>query len=345
MIKIDNVYKTYRSAKASVEALKDVSVTINTGIVYGVIGYSGSGKSTLIRCINQLEKIDSGSITVNGEDIVHAGDKELRSIRRKIGMIFQHFNLLKNDTVYSNIALPLQYERISKKTIDARVDELLDIVGLTDKRSAYPSQLSGGQQQRVAIARSLANNPDYLLCDEATSALDPDSTAAILALLRELNQKLKLTVVVITHEMGVLKDICDEVAVLHNGVIVEQGLPEELFAHPNDPITKRFSNSLFEHDKVRSVLEREQTQAILNRGGIAARLLFRGDVANKALISDVSRRFNIDVGIIFGTVEMFKGDPLGNLYVTFDGDNAKINDATKYIESLGVIIEQVGRGA
>ena len=231
MIVLQNVSKTYRLKDARVEAIKDVSLRVQDGEIFGVIGYSGAGKSSLVRCINLLEVPDSGTISVNGTDITWSeggafkrlSNHEMKKVRKKIGMIFQHFNLLDRSTVFGNVAYPLAYSGLAKEEICSRVFSLLELVGLTDKAHAYPSQLSGGQKQRVAIARALANDPSVLLSDEATSALDPEATESILSLLKELNKKLNLTIILITHEMSVIKSICDKVAVMENGRVVEEG--------------------------------------------------------------------------------------------------------------------------
>ena len=274
MIKIEGVSKTYRTKTSEVKALKDINLEIAKGEIFGVIGQSGSGKSTLIRCINQLEKVDSGRVLVGDSDMTKLSESELRKKRRKISMIFQHFNLLKNFTVYQNVAMPLSYSGKGRKEVEKNVRNLLELVGLSDKLKSYPSQLSGGQKQRVAIARALANEPNILLSDEATSALDPETTHSILALLQELNRKLNLTVVIITHQMSVVKDICDMVAVFSAGEVVEQGPTLEVFTNPAHPVTRQFSDSLFQLDRIQDILSSAQIRDIVASGGIIARLLF-----------------------------------------------------------------------
>ncbi|MDR2176066.1 MAG: ATP-binding cassette domain-containing protein [Synergistaceae bacterium] len=344
-IEVTDVFKTYRTRSGSVEALKGVSLHVEKGDIFGVIGHSGSGKSTLIRCINRLEKFDRGSIFVGGSDLMSLSEKELRQKRQKIGMIFQQFHLLRNDSVYGNVLLPLTYAGSGKAAAAEKADRLLTRVGLREKRGAYPSQLSGGQQQRVAIARALANDPEILLCDEATSALDPDTTHSILALLKELNQELQLTVLIITHEMAVVKDICSNVAVLDGGKIVEQGKTLEMFTNPRHSVTKQFANSLFEQDKIKEVLLGEYVKKVIGSGGLVARLIFKGEKANDALISDVSRRFGIDASIIFGNIEIIQSQPLGNLYVAFSGPADRIAEAVDYAAAQGVLVQRVAENA
>ena len=237
MIEFTHVSKDFGSGEKMVRAVRDVSLTIQDGEIFGIIGFSGAGKSTLVRCINLLERPTNGTVVVDGKEMTALSPKELRLARRKIGMIFQHFNLMPSRTVFGNVAYPLQGQGLSKQAIQNKVRKLLKLVDIADKETAYPSQLSGGQKQRVAIARALANDPKVLLCDEATSALDPQTTKAILTLLKDLNQKLNLTIVMITHEMAVVKEICDHVAIMEHGQVVEQGSVEAIFADPQHPYT------------------------------------------------------------------------------------------------------------
>ena len=241
MIYLKNICKTFiDDNKKEVHAVNDVSLTINDGDIFGIIGFSGAGKSTLVRCINLLERPTSGTVEVDGKDLTKLSEKELRESRKKIGMIFQHFNLFPSRTIFGNVAFPLQGSGLSKEEIAAKVRNLLELVGISEKENAYPSQLSGGQKQRVAIARALANDPDILLCDEATSALDPQTTKAILDLLKDLNKKLGITIVVITHEMAVVKEICNKVAVMEKGRVVEEGDVFSIFANPQEALTQNF---------------------------------------------------------------------------------------------------------
>ncbi|EHJ01834.1 Phosphonate-transporting ATPase [Clostridium sp. DL-VIII] len=339
MIELKNIKKTYEADNLSVEALKGISLNIGKADIFGIIGYSGSGKSTLIRCINLLEKPDSGQVIFNGKDLNKLSERDLRRERQKIGMIFQHFNLLSYDTVYANVALPLVYKGLNKKEIEEKVDNLLEIVGLSDKKNAYPSQLSGGQKQRVSIARALANDPEVLLSDEATSALDPQTTDSILNLLKDLNKKFGLTIVIITHEMQVIKEICNKVAVLSDGRIVEQGTALEVFSKPKHEITKEFVASIFQSDKIYELLNNESISKIVKNKGIVVRLLFTGSSANDAYISTISREFQINLSVIFGNIEIIQDEPVGCLFIAFSGEAYKIKKAINYLEEEKVQID------
>ena len=341
MIQIKDLNKTFHSGEKEVHALKNVNLTIEDGEIYGIIGYSGSGKSTLIRCINRLEEPDSGEVLVGDVDITKLSEKELRQRRKKIGIIFQHFNLLKNDTVYRNVARPLIYAGVDKAEVKKRVDKLLDIVGLSDKKKSFPSQLSGGQKQRVAIARALAEEPDILLCDEATSALDPDTTKQIIALLKKLNRELKLTMIVVTHQMEVIRDLCTKVAVLSKGEVVDAGKTLDVFARSENPVTIQFANGLFQTEEINNVIQHEKVQKLIEGGGKVYRLLFLGESTGDALISDVSRRFNVNSNIIFGNIVFFQDEPVGNLYVVIQGIDRDINAAVEYIEGKKVLINGI----
>ena len=257
IIELKDIYKTFTDGKKTFNAVEDASISIEQGEIFGIIGFSGAGKSTLVRTINLLGRPTQGSVTVRGKDFLSLSPKELREERKKIGMIFQHFNLMKSRTVFSNVAFPLKHSGLSKEEIAKKVRELLALVEIEDKEKVYPSQLSGGQKQRVAIARALANNPDILLCDEATSALDPTTTRSILALLKKLNKDLGLTIVIITHQMEVIKEICSKVAVMENGIIVEQGEVFDIFAKPQNEVTKRFIRSTSSLTKIEKLIEED----------------------------------------------------------------------------------------
>ncbi|MDR1648656.1 MAG: ATP-binding cassette domain-containing protein [Synergistaceae bacterium] len=342
MIRIEDVSKTYRNKAGSVRALDKVNLHVEKGDIFGVLGQSGSGKSTLIRCINRLETIDEGRILVGGDDISKLSERDLRRKRQKIGMIFQHFNLLRNDTVYQNVALPLRYAGKSRDEIEKKTTELLDIVGLLDKRENHPSHLSGGQKQRVAIARALANDPEVLLCDEATSALDPETTHSVLQLLKDLRDRLALTILVITHEMAVVKDICNRVAVLNGGRFIEQGATLDIFTTPRESATRRFVSSAFELEHLNRVLLGNYVKNALATGGLVAKLIFRGEEANNALISDVSKRFGVSASVIFGNIELIGTQPLGCLYVAFIGGVGDVEGAVRYIQQQHyVVFEQI----
>lgn len=336
MIEIEEVHKSFHGGSGSVEALKGVSLNILEGEIFGIIGYSGSGKSTLVRCINHLEKPDSGKIKVDGVDFSELTNKELRENRKKIGMIFQGFNLLNQDTVFENVALPLKHSGYKKKEIKEKVNSLLGLVGLSDKANSYPRELSGGQKQRVAIARALSTDPEILLSDEATSALDPQTTKSILRLLKELNKKMNITIVVITHEMDVIEEICDRVAVLDEGKIVESGDVLSVFSHPEHKVTTEFVESFFQLSKVDSLVDKGVIKDILDNGGILARLLFTGESANEAYISNVSVKYGIRASIVFGNIEVVHGDPLGNLYVVFSGEKIQISKSISHLRKSGV---------
>ncbi len=362
MIEIKNLSKTYHLKSGNVEAIKNVNLSINDGEIYGIIGYSGAGKSSLIRCINLLEVPDCGEIIVNGTVLTKmVEDKtktktepneimkcikegELRKVRKKIGMIFQHFNLLDRSTVYENIAYPLKYSKKSKDEIHKKVLELLDLVDLKDKINVYPSQLSGGQKQRVAIARALANDPKVLLSDEATSALDPDATESILALLKKLNQQLGLTIVLITHEMSVIKTICHKVAVMENGYIVEEGNVYDIFANPKQPVTRKFVNSTSTLGKIDTMLESHSPLVDLTGNGRLVKLQFLKDSVGDALISDVSRKFNINLSIVLANVELLQDSPLGGVIAIMKGEDMDIDQALSYIEKNNVKVEVIENG-
>ena len=341
MIEIKNVKKTFHSGEKEVEALKDINLKIEDGEIFGVIGYSGSGKSTLVRCINRLEEPDEGSILIGGEDITKLSENELRVRRKKIGIIFQNFCLLKNDTVYQNVARPLLYSGVNRKEVKERVLELLELVGLSDKINSFPAQLSGGQKQRVAIARALANKPDILLCDEATSALDPDTTKSIIALLRKLNKELNLTMIVVTHQMEVVRDLCDRVAVLSKGELIDIGDTLSVFAKSDNPVTHQFANGLFQTEEIGRVMKTPQIKEVIQNGGKIFRLLFLGENANEALISDISRDYGIDANIIFGNIVFFQEKPVGNLFVVLQGNDDGIQKAVQHIEDRKVIINEI----
>lgn len=336
MIDLYNVKKTYAVDSKKIEALKGITLHVDKSDIFGVIGFSGAGKSTLIRCINLLEKPDSGKIIVNNQDMMSLTENELRKARQKIGMIFQHFNLLRSKNVYQNVAFPLQHTGMNKNRIKEKVEGLLELVGLQDKLSAYPSQLSGGQKQRVAIARALANDPMVLLSDEATSALDPQTTYSILSLLNDLNKKLDLTIVLITHEMTVVKEICNKVAVIEGGVIVEQGNSADIFIRPKHRTTRKFIDSIFQTDKINQIVETDKISKMISNNGVVVHMLFTGRSANNAYISEVSRKFDVNVNIIFGKIEIIQSQPIGSLFAVICGDPIGVGAAINYLEDKSV---------
>ncbi len=345
MIELAGITKTYRASGKEVEALKGVSLKVERGDIFGVIGYSGAGKSTLIRCINLLEHPDQGRVIINGEDITDQTEGQLEKTRQKTGMIFQHFNLLKSKTVYDNIALPLKYLKKGRREIDQKVDELLALVSLEEKRNSYPSQLSGGQKQRVAIARALANDPQILLSDEATSALDPQTTDSILELLRQLNQKLGLTIVIITHEMHVIKEICNKVAIMEKGGIVEQGGLFDVFTNPQSQAAKRFTAGLFKLDGLEKLLKQIDLRELTGEEGKLLHLVFLGERANDAYIARLVRNFQVDVSIIYGGIEVVQQQTIGSLFVIIRGSPSQITRAVDDLKSKGVAVSVLAEGA
>lgn len=344
MIKVSNLRKVYQSNGKQVEALKSIDLEIEKGEIFGIIGFSGAGKSSLVRCLNLLEKPTEGSIIIAGQEMTKISAKELRQARRKIGMIFQHFNLLFSRTVFHNVAFPLEIAGVPQKEIKERVLELLRLVGLEDKAEAFPAQLSGGQKQRVGIARALANNPQVLLCDEATSALDPQTTKSILGLLADINQKLNLTIVLITHEMQVIKEICDRVAVLEDGRIIEQGSMVDIFTGPQTSTAKDFVSSVFSQEVPVEIRERQFTLGGKRSGRKLVRIIFVGESASQPVISEIVKNFSVDANIISGNIEHLKDKPFGNLLLEIAGDNGSTEKAIAYLESLGLGIEVIENG-
>ena len=357
MIEIRHLSKSFTLKDSRVDAVRDVSLSIEEGEIFGVIGNSGAGKSTLVRCLNLLETPDEGEIVIegrmlsfrdgsvfSGEDKKPTGEKEKAALRRSIGMIFQHFNLLDRSTVYDNIAYPLRYTGLKKEEIDARVRELLELVSLTDKIDAYPSQLSGGQKQRVAIARALANRPKILLSDEATSALDPDATESILRLLRDLNRRLGLTVVLITHEMAVIKAIAQRVAVMENGKVVETGDVYDIFTVPQEDITKRFIASASPLSKIDKLIAENSPTVHTGSGELLVRLSFRGKCAGEAAISKISRDEGVAVNLVLANMEELQGRSLGELIAVVSGGEKNIENALNYLKEINVKVEVLRRG-
>jgi D-methionine transport system ATP-binding protein len=323
MIEVRNLVKEYVTKRGKVIGVNNVSLTIEKGEIFGIVGYSGAGKSSLIRCINLLEKPTSGQVIVDGVDLTALNEKDLRKARQKIGMIFQHFHLVSSKTVYENVAFALKAAKKTKQEIDQRVTELLEMVGLSDKRDVYPSQLSGGQKQRVGIARALANNPSVLLCDEATSALDPSTTKSILDLLKKINRELGLTIVLITHEMEVVKDICDRMAVMQDGQIIEEGPVYDIFANPVQPLTKQFIQSVLQFELPQHLLEK--------RKGTIVKIQFKGPIAEESVVSDVFQQFKVKGNILHGKIEYIQDIPLGIFVMELTGEEAEVKRAIDYI--------------
>ena len=331
MIEFTHVSKDFGSGEKMVRAVRDVSLTIQDGEIFGIIGFSGAGKSTLVRCINLLERPTNGTVVVDGKEMTALSPKELRLARRKIGMIFQHFNLMPSRTVFGNVAYPLQGQGLSKQAIQNKVRKLLKLVDIADKETAYPSQLSGGQKQRVAIARALANDPKVLLCDEATSALDPQTTKAILNLLKDLNQKLNLTIVMITHEMAVVKEICDHVAIMEHGQVVEQGEVFSLFADPKQPITQNFIRTTSNLQKIEELIAEGSPVVQLQPGEVIVRLSYIQKNVSEPLISTLSQRFQISLNIIFADIEIVQDAPIGGTVAILSGEREQITKAMEYL--------------
>ena len=343
MIQLSHIEKTYDSPSGPVKALKGIDLTIERGEIFGIIGLSGAGKSTLIRCINMLERPTAGKVIVDGQDMTAMSEKELRKARKNIGMIFQHFNLLSSATVYDNIAFPLRLSHTPEEEIKKKVLPLLDLVGLADKAHQYPSQLSGGQKQRVGIARALASEPKVLLCDEATSALDPQTTRSILELIQDINRKLSLTVVVITHEMQVIKDICDKVAVIENGVIAEQGTVLEVFTNPQKPITKDFISVLLSNELPAAFRGGEVSKTPLPGAYLLLRLTFIGESASDPVLAGMIRKFpEIEVTMLFGNLDQIKSTPFGRMIIGITGPEARIQEALQYLRQQDLKEEVIG---
>ena len=342
MITLQNITKIYQGSAGSVSALTDIDLNIAKGDIFGIIGKSGAGKSTLIRCINMLERPTSGTVTVDGQVLSALGEKALRSERKKISMIFQHFNLLSSRTVFDNVAFPLELAGKSKDEIRSKILPLLELVGLTDKQDDYPAQLSGGQKQRVGIARALANNPKVLLCDEATSALDPQTTNSILKLLKDINRKFQLTIVLITHEMQVIKEICNKVAVIENGRIVEEGSVIDVFTNPQSATTRDFISTLAKNNLDELLSERTIIATPAADSNLILRLSFLGTSAEEPVIASLIRRFNIDVNILYGNIDHIDNTPYGTLIIELSGEQANIQDARQFLQAKDLGIEVIG---
>ncbi|MGF1702415.1 methionine ABC transporter ATP-binding protein MetN [Photobacterium makurazakiensis] len=341
MIEINRVNKVFYQGEREIHALRDINLTIEQGTIFGVIGSSGAGKSTLIRCVNLLEKPTSGHVIVDGTDLTMLSSQELTQARRKIGMIFQHFNLLSSRTVFKNIALPLELAGASKDAIEKKVNELLALVGLADKSETYPSNLSGGQKQRVAIARALASDPKVLLCDEATSALDPATTQSILELLKEINRKLNLTILLITHEMDVVKSICSQVAIIGDGELVEKGPVGDIFAHPKTALAREFIRSTLDLSIPEDYRARMVETRIDNSYPLV-RLEFTGASVDAPLISQVAREFNIDISILSSDMDYAGGVKFGLMLAELFGTEQAAEQAIAFLRDHKVNVEVLG---
>lgn len=339
MIKLENIDVTFKQGIKVVNAVKNVSLHVEPGDIYGIIGYSGAGKSTLVRTINLLQRPTKGNVVVNGVDLLKLKPKGLRAARKKIGMIFQHFNLMNTLSVFDNVAFPLKKSGKTKSEIEEKVLSLLELVGLEDKVNSYPRQLSGGQKQRVAIARALANDPDVLLCDEATSALDPKTTYSILELLQKVNVQLGITIVIITHEMQVVKEICNKVAVMEEGEVIEQGSVLEIFTNPERDLTKDFIDTATHINQgIETVLSHEQLLN-LQEGDYLVKISFVGASTGEPLITKLSTQFQVAANILFANVEIIQDTPVGTLLVGLSGEKSGIENALSYIKEQGVSVD------
>ncbi len=346
IVRFESVSKSFPAGHASGEviALDSIDLAAPRGSITAIIGRSGAGKSTLIRLVNGLEKPSSGKVLVDGTDIAPLGEKALRETRRQIGMIFQHFNLLSSRTVYDNVALPLEISGVAAKEIEARVTPLLDLVGLADKRNRYPSELSGGQKQRVGIARALAMQPKLLLSDEATSALDPETTLSVLALLRRINQELGLTIILITHEMEVVKSIADYVAVIEQGRIVESGTTFDVFTRPQHETTKALLAGIPGMTLPEFVAARIRPEPSPGSEAVL-RIVFTGTHATDPVLSRLSKELGLEVNILGGAVDEIAGQPFGTLIVSFKGGDVKIAETRTFLAGLGLTTEVLGHVA
>ncbi len=344
MIRLSHISKTYHRGSDVIKAVDDVSLEIGDGEIYGVIGFSGAGKSTLVRCINLLERPDKGGkVEIDGEDVTLYSDRRLRQLRSEIGMIFQHFSLMPSRTALENVLYPLRWRGIPKDRQLERARELLKLVELSDRESNYPRELSGGQKQRVAIARALANEPKVLLCDEATSALDPTTTGEILQLLKKLNRELGLTIVVITHQLNVVKDICSRVAVMEHGRVVEEDEVFRVFSNPKNKVTRRFISA------ATSLSKADQMAALpgvlhLQPGEKFVRLTYTGPGVSEPLISAASNRFMITMNILFADVDLIDGAPIGGTVGIISGEPARIDEALEYMRQKNVKVEVLANG-
>ena len=337
MIELKGLTKVYGKGRTAATALSQLNLSIRKGEIFGVIGHSGAGKSTLIRCINLLERPTEGEVWVDGIDLTKLNKRLLQQQRRKIGMIFQHFNLLSSATVFDNIAFPLRLTGASKEFIQNKVRELLKLVGLEDHWNKYPAQLSGGQKQRVGVARALASDPDVLLCDEATSALDPQTTDSILRLLLDINQRFNLTIVLITHEMHVIQSICDRVAVIHGGGIVEQGDVAEVFLKPKHDITRDFIRSEAQNDApLRAAINASHPES-----STAVKITFLGQKTYESTLSHVVKETGVIFAILQGTISTIKDVPYGQLIVRFEGPSADIQYTIQKLIAEGREVEVI----
>ena len=347
IIKLENIDITFYQKRRTIEAVKDVSITINKGNIYGIVGYSGAGKSTLVRTINLLQPPTSGTITI-GDDVTFSdGQVQLKGakLRQKIGMIFQHFNLIAQKTARQNVAFALRHSSLSKEEKDKKVSELLELVGLSERAENYPSQLSGGQKQRVAIARALANDPEILISDESTSALDPKTTKQILTLLQDLNQKLGLTVVMITHEMQIVKDICHRVAVMQNGHLIEEGSVLDIFTSPKEALTQEFIKTATGIDEALVKIEKQDFIQTLPKNNLLVQLKYSGRSTDEPILNQIYKEFEVTANILYGNIEILADTPVGEMIVVLSGEPDALMGAQKAIVKAGIDLTVLKRGA
>lgn len=335
MIEIKNLVKKYPTQNGEITAINNINLTIDDGEIFGVIGLSGAGKSSLVRCINLLEKPTSGEILVDGVCLSKASGKDLQNERKKIGMVFQHFNLLMNKTIFENIAFPMRISKKPKVEIEQRVSELLELVGLSDKKDQYPSNLSGGQKQRVGIARALATSPSLIMCDEATSALDPATTKQILELLKEVNRKLGITIIIITHEMDVIKSICDKVAIMEYGNIIENTTVNEILIRPQTDSARKFFG------KVDLQTQNAAYKKAIETSGVLISAVFEGESTVDPIICRMIKNFDIEASIILGNIEDINDTLIGHLVLKLEGESDSIEQAIDYLKENNIIVERV----
>ncbi|RFE01604.1 methionine ABC transporter ATP-binding protein [Streptococcus parauberis] len=349
MIQLDHIDITFEQKNRRIEAVKDVSIDIQKGDIYGIVGYSGAGKSTLVRVINLLQKPTAGRITID-QDLtfdqgkIQLSSQALREKRREIGMIFQHFNLMAQKTAKENVAFALRHSGLAKTDIDKKVEDLLELVGLADRANNYPSQLSGGQKQRVAIARALANDPKILISDEATSALDPKTTKQILSLLQDLNKKLGLTIVMITHEMQIVKDICNRVAVMQNGHLIEEGTVLEIFSNPKEALTQEFILTATGIDEALLKINQQDIVRNLPQNALLVQLNYVGSSTDEPILNQIYRDFEVTANILYGNIEILDQTPVGEMILVLEGNQDNILAAEKALNAADVQVQILKRG-
>jgi D-methionine transport system ATP-binding protein len=337
VIELNDILVSFEQKKHPVVAVNHVSLSVPKASIYGIVGFSGAGKSTLVRVINLLQRPSEGSVTVDGVDLLSLSPRKLREARKNIGMIFQHFNLMESRTVFDNVAFALKGSGLDKQARRNKIEHLLDLVGILGKQDSYPHQLSGGQKQRVAIARALANDPKILLCDEATSALDPKTTLAVLKLLKEINKRLDITIVLITHEMQVVKEICDTVAVMDRGRIIERGGVAEIFSNPKETLTADFIRT------ATHIEQAEQTILEYAKGQDIFELKFSGERASEPVIVELYKQFGLTTNVLYGSVEYLQNTPLGTMLVSFDSSD-RIAEVKEFLRGEGISMQQVNAG-